>query len=160
MASVAGDTFKVVPPVTAFRVAEMLVLPTLTAVASPALLMVATPVLVEAQVTEPVRFWVLASEYVPVAVNCWVAPFWIVGLAGVTAIDTNVGAVMVMLKSLVVVITGLPESVTRTVKLKVPAANGVPDITPLLLKVNPVGSPPVSDQLYVGVPPLASRLAE
>ena len=35
--------------------------------------------------TEPVRFAVEASLYVPVAVNCWVSPAAMVGLAGVTA---------------------------------------------------------------------------
>ena len=74
MDRVGGDTVNVVLPVIPLSVAEMLVLPALTAVASPALVMVATPVFEEAQVTEPVRFWVLPSEYVPVAVNCWVAP--------------------------------------------------------------------------------------
>ena len=55
---------------------------------------------------------------------------------------------MVMLKALVAFCTGVPESVSRTVKLKVPVAVGVPEITPLLLSVNPVGSvPPASDQL-------------
>ena len=74
MDRVGGDTVNVVLPVIPLSVAEMLVLPALTAVASPALVMVATPVFEEAQVAEPVRFWVLPSEYVPVAVNCWVAP--------------------------------------------------------------------------------------
>ena len=32
----------------------------------------------------------LPSEYVPVAVNCWVAPFAMAGFAGATAIDTRV----------------------------------------------------------------------
>ena len=74
MTSVAGDTVNVVLPVIPLSVAEMPVLPVLTAVASPELAMVATPVFDEAQVAEPVRFWVLPSEYVPVAINGWVAP--------------------------------------------------------------------------------------
>ena len=37
----------------------------------------------------------LVSEYVPVAVNCWVVPFAIDGLTGVTAIDTSAAAVTV-----------------------------------------------------------------
>ena len=43
----------------------------------------------DAQVTEPVRFCVLLSVYVPVAVNWRVAPFVIEGLTGVTAIDST-----------------------------------------------------------------------
>ena len=38
-----------------------------------------------------VRFWVLPSLYVPVAVNCWRLPSGIEGLAGVTAMETNTG---------------------------------------------------------------------
>ena len=69
---------------------------------------------------------------------------------------------MMMLKALVVVCgTGVPESVTRTVKLEVPGVVGVPEMTPLLLSVNPVGSAPLaSDHAYGLVPPLAARLAE
>ncbi len=40
--------------------------------ARPALEIVATDVVAEAQVTWLVRFCVELSEYVPVAVNCWV----------------------------------------------------------------------------------------
>src|SRR6202012_1386763 len=46
----------------------------------------------EDQVTEVVRFCVLLSLNVPVAVNCCVAPFAIDGDAGVTAIDRSVAA--------------------------------------------------------------------
>ena len=46
------------------------------ALASPAALIVATlDVFAETQVTLPVRFWVLPSLKVPVAVNCCVKPF-------------------------------------------------------------------------------------
>ena len=74
MISVAGDTVNDVLPVIVFSVAEILVLPALIAVAIPAVVMVATPVFEEAQVTEPVMFWGLPAEYVPVAINCCVAP--------------------------------------------------------------------------------------
>src|SRR5580693_700761 len=67
--------------------------PTPTPFARPALEMVAALAVNEVHVTEPVMFCVLASENVPVAVNCWVAPFVILGLAGVTAIDDSVGPV-------------------------------------------------------------------
>ncbi len=58
-------------------------------------MIVATPVLEEFHVTVLVRFCVLLSVYVPVAVNCWVLPLGTDGLAGVTAIETNAGAVTV-----------------------------------------------------------------
>jgi hypothetical protein len=83
-------TVSTVLPLTAPSVAEIVVVPPATAVASPAALMVATALLDEAQVTWLVRFWTLASEYVPVAVNCTVPPGVTVGFAGVTAIDVSV----------------------------------------------------------------------
>jgi hypothetical protein len=57
--------------------------------------MIATVGVAEFHVTEVVRFCVLLSVYVPVAVNCCVRPLAIEGLAGVTAIDTSAGAVTV-----------------------------------------------------------------
>src|SRR5262249_61331522 len=96
-ASTAGGGVPVLPvePVTAPEVALMVVVPAATAVARPwvplVLLMVAVPVTDEAHVTDVVRFWVLPSLNVPVAVNCWVAPLAIDGFAGVTASDVNVG---------------------------------------------------------------------
>ena len=51
----AGVTVRVVEPLTAPSVAWMVVLPTLTAVARPAPLMVATPGLVEVQVAVLVK---------------------------------------------------------------------------------------------------------
>jgi hypothetical protein len=113
----AGDTVKIVLPVMPLSVAEMVEVPRVAAVASPVVLIVATLVFDEAHVTEPVMFWVLLSEYVPVAVNCCVAPTWIVGVTGVTAMDCKVGAgaTMMMLKALVAFC--VPAPVTCTVKL-------------------------------------------
>jgi hypothetical protein len=48
----------------------MVAVPGPFAVARPVLEIVATDVLLELQVTEPVRFWVDPLLYVPVAVNC------------------------------------------------------------------------------------------
>jgi len=56
---------------------------------------VATPVLDEDQVTEVVKFWVLASEKVPVAVYCWMVPCAIWASGGETAIETRVAFVTV-----------------------------------------------------------------
>ena len=50
---------------------------------------VATVGVADAQVTWLVRFCVELSEKVPVAVNCWVWPLAMLGLAGVTAIDCS-----------------------------------------------------------------------
>jgi hypothetical protein len=74
--------------------AVIVVDPATTAVAIPVVAIVATVVLVELQVTVAVRSAVELSEYVPVAVNCWVAPTVLLGLAGVTAMDESVGVVV------------------------------------------------------------------
>jgi len=54
------------------------------------LLIAATAVADELQVTDVVRFCVLPSEYVPLAVNCWVVPATIEGPVGVTASEVSV----------------------------------------------------------------------
>jgi len=97
--SVAAVTVRVVefdmPP----DVAVIVVVPAATGVANPsepaALLIVATPVVDELQVTVVVRFCVVPSENVPVAVNCLVVPLATLGLVGVTAMETSVAAVTV-----------------------------------------------------------------
>ena len=90
-----GVMVKVADPVIAPEVALMVVGPVAMPVASPAVLIVATPVAVEAQVTEFVRFCVEPSVKVPVAVNCWVVPAGIDPPWGVTAIETSAGGVTV-----------------------------------------------------------------
>jgi hypothetical protein len=69
-----------------------------------------------------VRFCVLPSEYVPVAVNCTLLPsrLMMVGLAGVTAIDCSTALVTVMASDPVT-----PFSVARALKL--PVATPVAD---------------------------------
>jgi hypothetical protein len=58
--------------------------------------MVATEVFEELQVTDVVRFWVVPSVKVPVAVNCWVRPSAMDGgSVGVTARDINTAGVIV-----------------------------------------------------------------
>ena len=67
-------------------------------VADPCALLVAMPepeivaaaAFEELHVAELVRFLVLWSLYVPVAVNCWPAPAATEGVPGVTAIETKV----------------------------------------------------------------------
>jgi hypothetical protein len=70
-------------------------------------------------------------------------------------------AATIILSALVVAAAGLAESVTRTVKLKVPAAVGVPLITPVLARLRPLGNEPLAiDHVYAGVPPLAVSVAK
>jgi hypothetical protein len=80
-------------------VALIVVEPAAIDVASPldpaALLIVAAPVLEEFQVTKLVKSCVEPSEYVPVAVNCWVVPLAMLGLGGVIAMETSVAGVIV-----------------------------------------------------------------
>jgi len=83
-------TVKTVPPLTLPRVADIVLVPVDNADASPVAFTLATPVFAEFQVAVLVRLAVVPSEYVPVAVNCCVAPVKMVGFAGVTAIDVNV----------------------------------------------------------------------
>jgi hypothetical protein len=88
--SVAEPTVSTVDPDTDPDVALMTLVPTPAPVAKPPEVMVAVEIVADAHVTDAVRFCVLLSLYVPVAVNCWVFPFAMEGLAGVTAIDTRV----------------------------------------------------------------------
>src|SRR5262245_17629124 len=76
-------------------VAESVDEPPATAVARPVLLIVATAGVADAHVTTLVRFCVELSVNVPVAVNCRVWPFAMVGLAGVTATDCSAAAATV-----------------------------------------------------------------
>ena len=92
---VGAFTVRVVEPLIEPEVAAIVALPCATPVANPPSLIVATLVDEELHVTVSVRFSVELLLYFPVAVNCSVPPAVIEGLAGVTAIDTNVGAVTV-----------------------------------------------------------------
>jgi hypothetical protein len=79
--------------------AVMVVAPIATEEALPlepaVLLIVATDVADELQVTDAVRSCVLLSEKIPVAVNCSDVPMAIPGLVGVTEMDASVAAVTV-----------------------------------------------------------------
>src|SRR5215472_16462535 len=70
------------------EVAVMLEDPRPRPLATPLPLIEAAVPLLELQATDLVRFCVLLSVYVPVAVNAWVWPLAMVALAGVTAIET------------------------------------------------------------------------
>jgi hypothetical protein len=77
------------------EVAVMVVVPAATAVARPLLLTVATDGFDELQVTWGVISWLVPSEYVPVAANCWLTPTGMLGLAGVTDMKDKVAEVTV-----------------------------------------------------------------
>ncbi len=97
--SVAPVMVKVVEPNILPDAAVMVVEPVPTDVARPlepaVLLIVATDAEVELHVTDPVKFCVVLSEKVPVAVYCRVVPRAMLGLVGVTEMDTSVAPVMV-----------------------------------------------------------------
>jgi hypothetical protein len=93
--SVAAVMVRDVVPEMLPDIAVTVVEPTATAVASPLDPIIATLVLEELQVTAPVKSCVVSSEYVPVAVNCWVVLLEIAGSGGVISMDTSVAVVMV-----------------------------------------------------------------
>lgn len=118
-----GGTVRLVEPEIAPKVAAMDVLPATNPLASPAALIEATPEVEELHATLPVRFWVLLSEYVPVATNCSVAPAVTEEFAGVTAIETRLAAVPVPVKATVCGLL-LALSAKLKVPLRVPSALG------------------------------------
>ena len=122
--STAVVTVRPVEPLMLPSVAEIVTGPGETAVAKPALLMVAQVVSDEAQVTWVVKFSVDPLDNVPVAVNCSVSPTGRLVLAGVTAIDWRAAVVTVkpvepeMLPSVAEMVTGpAPTAVARPVLL-------------------------------------------
>jgi hypothetical protein len=100
--SVAGVTVKgvlpeIVPDVVVM-VAVMVAVPAATVVARPVLLIVATDVFDEVQVTCAVISWLvplIPSKYAPEAANCWVSPTGALGFTGVTDMEDKVAAVTV-----------------------------------------------------------------
>src|SRR5271167_2279075 len=120
--NVAAVTVRTVEPLIAPDVALIVEVPTPAPVARPAALIVAVEVVPELQVTVPVRFCVVPSLNVPVAVNCWVAPLVIEGFAGVTAIDCSVAAVTVS-----TVEPEIDDDVAVMVEVPTPAPEASPD---------------------------------
>ena len=89
--TVRVNAFEVTPP----ELAVIVDVPLLTAVAKPAALMVATPGVAEFQTAVLVRFCVVPSVNVPVAVNWSVSPLAIDKLGAVIAIDFSTAGVTV-----------------------------------------------------------------
>ena len=85
-----GVAVRVVLPEMLPWVAVMVVVPAEAAVARPVLLTVATDVSDELQVTCVVISKRVVSEYMPVALNCWVVPTRIVGSTGLTTMTDSV----------------------------------------------------------------------
>src|SRR5512142_1800740 len=106
-------TVSSVLPLTVPNVAVIVVVPdaAAAAVARPLVLIVATAGADDVQVAREVRSRVLASEYVPVAVNCCVAPVGTLGFAGVTAMDVSARTFAVafpLMAPIVAVIVAVP----------------------------------------------------
>ena len=89
--SVAEVIVSVVEPLMAPFVAVIVLVPVVALEARPleplVLLILATDLVEELHVTDVVRSCVVASVYVPVAVNCSVVPSAIAGFAGVISMD-------------------------------------------------------------------------
>src|ERR1700737_387443 len=85
----AGVTVSVVVPLIEPKAAVIVEEPAPTPVASPVLLIVAAAIFDELHTTEFVMSFVELSEYVPVALNCTVAPLVMDGLTGVTAMESR-----------------------------------------------------------------------
>ncbi len=108
--------FDVIPE----KLAVMVVVPSALDVASPfepdVLLIVATPVFEEFQVTNDDKSCLELSVNVPMAMNCWVCPRARLWFAGVTSIDFNTSRVTVSVaedegtESIVAVIVAVPIS--------------------------------------------------
>jgi hypothetical protein len=137
--SVAGFTVSTVEPVMLPEVAEIVEVPTPTAVAKPVTLIVATPGVAEAH-TALLSTCVELSLNVPVAVNCRVAPLGIDGFAGVAAIDTSVaGGVTVssveplMLPTVAEIVEVPAPTAVASPVLLIVATPGVPDAHTALL---------------------------
>lgn len=92
----AAVTVSVVVPLIFPTLAIMVVLPVAALCAKPVESTVATVDTLELQLAVLVRFRVVESVYIPVAVNCWLVPTDAMdGLAGVMAIESNTAVVMV-----------------------------------------------------------------
>jgi hypothetical protein len=138
--SAAPEQVSVVLPEMLPLVAEIVLLPEpATQVARPVVLIVATPVLVEPQVT-PLNGGVEPSVSVPAAVNCCVSPLATDGLGGVTAIDCRVGAVQVS-----VVLPEMVPLVAEIVVLPVPATQVATPVVLLIVATAMVFDDQVTD---------------
>jgi hypothetical protein len=140
--SAAPVTVSPVDPLTVPEVALTVAVPLPTLCPSPVLLIVAVVGVSEDHVAVAVRSCMLPSVYVPVAVNCCVVPIAIVGVAGLSAIDTSAAPVTV---SVVDPLTPLPLAVMLALPTPAPLAT-------------PGAGPPVLIVLTPGVSELHSTV--
>jgi hypothetical protein len=137
---VGPATVSEVLPLNAPNIAVIVVEPLLIPVANPDPLIVAKPVGDEIHATVLVKFWVLPSVYVPIAVNCTVVPDFIEGFAGVTVIETRAGGATVRV-------------VDPVIEFKVAAIEVTPRDTPVARPWCPlvllIVATPVADALQV-----------
>ncbi len=95
--TVSAFTVRVVLPEIVPNIALIVVVPATMEVARPlepaVSLMLALAVSKELHVTDAVRSFLVPSEYIPVALNCWVVPIAMDGLVGVTSMDARVAGV-------------------------------------------------------------------
>jgi len=126
---VAGVTFRIAVLEMEPELAVIVVVPAERPCAKPLvgalLLMVPTEVSDELQSTLDVRFCWLLSVYVPVAMNCCVVSAAILGLPGVTAIDTRAGAIVKVNEPLTEFIVAITETVPLDFAVSSPAASTV-----------------------------------
>jgi len=87
----AGVTVSAADPLIVPKLAVTVALPCVTPVARPSALIVAMEVAEDNHVHVLVRFCVLPSLYVPVAVNCWASPAGTDTVEGINEIETNTG---------------------------------------------------------------------
>jgi hypothetical protein len=123
-------------PLIAPDAAVIVALPSPTPLARPEPFMLATVATEELQLTEPVRFCVLPSVKVPVAVNCCVVSSAMVALGGPTAMETKTGGVTVKLDD--------PEIVPNIAVIVVPPC-ATDEASPALLML----ATPAADELHV-----------
>jgi hypothetical protein len=96
--SVAEVTLSVVFPALPPKEAVIVVESVARALARPLIgLIVATSVFDEVHAACLVMSWLVPSEFVAVAVNCWVTPTGMLGLTGVTAIKRSPEGVLLLL---------------------------------------------------------------
>jgi hypothetical protein len=123
---VAGVTVTVVLPMILPEVAVMVTVPAAMLATRPGLFSLATNISDVCQITCEVISRLVPSEYVPVAVNCWLRPTGMLGLTGATAMEDKVAELTVR--------TVLPETVPEVaVTVVAPAVRAV--ARPMLLTV-------------------------
>jgi len=129
---------RVVLPEILPEVAVIVVVPAEAAVAKPVLLTVATDGSDELQMTCVVISNLVVSEYVPVALNCWVAPTSIVGSTGLTTMTDRVAEFTVRVVSpeiellvmevAVMVVVPAETAKARPVVLSIVATDGLDEL--------------------------------